>query len=212
VSDPVNRSSGILGDRWLARPLLYSRPSKAVAGGGREEVMKSMKAGGRVVLALGTLALLTLTACSTAAPTGTPGVERLGNTILRYTGPEVDAILSYRFASVNLGEDPTGDVIPLATQREFGEAYPQLASALARAAIAGEPLDYYPSRTPKGLDFLVAPGTGLALQSVWVNDLDVAIGRLYFFLPSGVQPGHYELRIDLQEAKVRIPFQLGGEG
>jgi hypothetical protein len=201
--------------------------------------MKSMKAGGRVVLALGTLALLTLTACSTAAPTGTPGVERLGNTILRYTGPEVDAILSYRFASVNLGEDwlfldisltgntrtavevnrdrislltPTGDVIPLATQREFGEAYPQLASALARAAIAGEPLDYYPSRTPKGLDFLVAPGTGLALQSVWVNDLDVAIGRLYFFLPSGVQPGHYELRIDLQEAKVRIPFQLGGEG
>jgi hypothetical protein len=200
--------------------------------------MRTVKAGGRAVLAFGTLALLTLTACSTAAPTGTPGVERLGNTILRYTGPEVDAILSYRFSNLNLGADwlfldisltgntrtsvevkrdrislltPTGDVIPLATQQEFGEAYPQLASALARADIAGEPLDYYPSRTPKGLDFLVVPGTGLALESAWVNDLDVAIGRLYFFLPSGVQSGHYELRIDLQESKVRIPFRLGGE-
>jgi hypothetical protein len=200
--------------------------------------MKTMKTPERVVLAFGMLALLTLTACSTAAPTGTPGVERLGRTILRYTGPEVDAILSYRFANMNPGEDwlfldisltgnvrkavevkrdrislrtPTGDIVPLASQQEFGEAYPQLASALARAAIAGEPLDYFPSRTPKGLDFLVVPGTGLALESVWVNDLDVAIGRLYFFLPSGVQPGQYELRIDLEESKVRIPFQLGSE-
>ena len=187
-------------------------------------------------LALGALALLTVTACSTATPTGTPGVERLGSTILRYSGPEVDAILSYRFADLHPGEDwlfldlsltgntrtavevkrekiairtPSGDIVPLATQKEFGEAYPGLASALARADIASEPLDYYPSRRPQGLDFLVVPGTGLSLQSVWVNDLDVAIGRLYFEIPGVAQAGRYELRIDLPESKIRIPFELG---
>ncbi len=188
---------------------------------------------------LGALLLLGLTACSTATPTGTPGVERLGATILRYGGPQVQALLSYRWANQNPGEGwlfldvaltgntrsavevkrdrisvltPSGDVVPLASQEAFGQAYPQLAAALARAAVAAEPLDYYPGRNPKGLDFLVVPGTGLALESVWVNDLDVAIGRLYFDLPTGVQPGQYELRIDLEESKVRIPFRLGGEG
>jgi len=188
---------------------------------------------------LGALLLLALTACSTATPTGTPGVERLGATVLRYNGPQVEAILSYRYAELHPGEGwlfldlaltgntrpavevkrdrialliPSGDVVPLASQEEFGHAYPQLAAALARAAVAAEPLDYFPGRTPKGLDFLVVPGTGLALESVWVNDLDVAIGRLYFDMPTGVQPGQYELRIDLAESKVRIPFRLGGEG
>jgi hypothetical protein len=192
-----------------------------------------------VAVALGALALLTLTACSTATPTATPGVERLGATVLRYSGPEVDAVLSYRYASLNPGEEwlfldvaitgktrtsveikrdnislltPTGDVVPLASQEEFGQAYAQLAAALARADVAAEPLDYFPSRTSKALSFLVIPGTGLALDSVWVNDLEVATGRLYFDLPAGVQAGHYELRIDLQESKVRIPFRLGAQG
>jgi hypothetical protein len=184
------------------------------------------------------LVLITTVACSTATPTETPGVERLGGTILHYRGPELDLILSYRFANSNPGEDwlfldvgvtaetrtaveikrdkiairtPSGEIIPLATQQEFGAAYPKLAALLARADVGSEPLDYYPSRRPKGLDFLVPPGSGIAFESVWVNDQDVAIGRLYFDLPTGVQPGSYELRIDLEETKVRIPFRLGSE-
>jgi hypothetical protein len=192
-----------------------------------------------IAASAGALAVLALTACSTATPTGTPGVERLGATVLRYSGPEVDAILSYRYAGMNQGEEwlfldlavtankrtaveikrdnislatPSGDVVPLATQQEFGQAYPQLAAALARADVAAEPIDYWPSRTQKPLSFLVIPGSGLALESVWVNDLDVATGRLYFDLPNGVQSGHYELRINLEESKVLIPFRLGGTG
>jgi hypothetical protein len=203
--------------------------------GGRMNTTRPLEG---VVLALGALALLTVTACSTATPTGTPGVERLGNTILHYRGPELDVLLSYRFASFNPGEDwlfldvgitaetrtsveikrekiairtPTGAIIPLATQHEFGAAYPKLAPLLARADIASEPLDYYPGRRPKGLDLLVPPGSALALESVWVNDQEVAIGRLYFDIPAAVQPGPYELRIDLQETKIRIPFRLGPE-
>lgn len=186
-------------------------------------------------LAAALLAAATVS-CTTATPTSTPGVQRVGSTILHYTGPELDAIVSYRFANLNEGADwlfldvaisantrtsvevkrdkvfvriPGGAVVPLATQAEFGQAYGQLAAALARADVASEPLDYYPGRRPKGLDFLVAPGSGLALESAWVNDQDVAVGRLAFFLPGGVQKGPYELGIDLPESKVRIPFRLG---
>jgi hypothetical protein len=187
-------------------------------------------------LPLAAALLAVTTSCTTAAPPATPGVERIGSTLVHYRGPEIDAIVSYRFASLNEGSDwlfldvalsgntrtsvevkrdkvfvrtPDGQTVPLATQTEFGQAYTQLAAALARADVAREPLDYFPARRPKGLDFLVAPGSGISLESVWVNDLDVAVGRLAFFLPSGVQNGPYELGIDLTESKVRIPFRLG---
>jgi hypothetical protein len=184
------------------------------------------------------LGVATTLACSTAAPTGTPGVDRIGRTMLRYSGGEVEVVLSYSFANANLGEDwlfidtaitgnsgtsaevdrgkiairiPTGDVIPLASQKEFGEAYPKLSATLARADVGAEPIANYPARRQTGLDFLVVPGTAIALTAVWVNDQTVAIGRLYFDVPNGVQPGSYELRIDLKETKIRIPFTLGGE-
>ncbi len=184
----------------------------------------------------GVALLLAGAACRTGTPTETPGVERVGSTVLHYTGPEVEAVLSYRVAALRPGEDwlfldtaitgvprasvelkrdkiavriPNGEIVPLATQQEFGEAYPQLTAALARADIAGEPLDYFVNRKPKSLNFLVPPGSGLAFESVWVNDREVALGRLYFFIPGGVQKGPYELRIDLEESKVRIPFRLG---
>jgi hypothetical protein len=189
------------------------------------------------VVALGTVVLMiALAGCRSATPTGTPGVDRVGRTVLRYAGPEVEAAVSYRVADLRLGEEwlfldvavtgtgrtsvelkrekiairiPSGEIVPLATQVEFGQAYPQLAAALARADVASEPLDYFISRKPKSLNFLVAPGTGLAFDSVWVNDLEVASGRLCFFVPGGVQAGAYELRLDLLESKVRIPFRLG---
>lgn len=179
---------------------------------------------------------LALLGCTTATPTETPGVDRLGATILRYRGPEVDVVLSYRMPTIGIGSDwlfldaaitgntrdsvevkrerialrvPSGDVVGLASQQEFGEAYAELASALQRASVAAEPLDYWAGRREASLDFLKVPGTGLSLPSEWVNDQVVYQGHLYFFLPGGVQPGRYELRIDLPESKVRIPFRLG---
>ncbi len=186
----------------------------------------------RAALILATTAV----GCSTATPTGTPGVDRVGRTSLHYTGPEAEVVLSYRAATQRLGEDwlfldvaitgarseaievkrgkvslliPSGEVVPLASQSEFGEAYAGLTAALARANLAREPLDYWVSRTPKSLSFLVPPGAGIAFESVWVSDREVANGRLCFLVPGGVQEGPYELRIDLTESKVRIPFRLG---
>jgi hypothetical protein len=193
----------------------------------------------RIVTVLGAgLALATILACSTATPTETPGVDRIGSTMLRYRGPELEITLSYGFASTNLGEEwlfldtsitgtrresvevkrekiairtPSGEIVPLASQQEFGEAYPKLAGALARADIAYQPIGNYPERREVGLNFLVVPGTDIALESVWVNDRTIAIGRLFFDLPMGIQAGPYELRVDLEETKVRIPFRLGPE-
>src|SRR4030042_6856166 len=64
--------------------------------------MKPTRLAMGIVLAL---ALTTNLACSTAPPTATPGVERIGGTILHYRGPELDVVLSYRFANSNPGED-----------------------------------------------------------------------------------------------------------
>lgn len=175
-------------------------------------------------------------ACSTAVPTGAPGVERAGATVLHFKGNEVNVVLSYRFASQNLGADwlfldaavtgntrasvelkrdkvslviPSGEVLPLPSQQEFGEAYNSLRALDARADVAAEPLDYYIGRGECALRFLAPPGAALVRPSVWVNDQRVCSGRLYFPLPGGVQAGRYELRIDLPETRVRIPFELG---
>lgn len=188
-----------------------------------------------VPLAAALLAAAT-TSCTTAAPSASPVVERLGSTTLHYKGPRLDVAVSYRFADLDLGANwlfldvavsgqgrtavevkrdaifvgtPDGTTVPLATQKAFGEAYAGLAGTLARANVAREPLDYYPGRRPQGLDFLAAPGSGVTLLSAWVNDLNVAFGRLAFHIPGGVQAGPYELQIDVPGDAARIPFRLG---
>jgi hypothetical protein len=189
-----------------------------------------------VAIAIGGLVLGALTACSTAHPTATPGVERLGASLVRYQGPALDVLLSYRYADINLGSDwllldvaltghnraavevsrekvslraPSGDIVPLASQEEFGQAYGQLHMAIVKSEVMADPLDYYGGRQPCALQFLVVPGEGVSLPSAWIDDRRVCTGKLFFSLPTGVQNGQYELRIDLPEIKVRVPFKLG---
>lgn len=181
------------------------------------------------------LPLALLIACSSAVPTETPGVERLGSAVLRYSGPEVAVVIGYRFATMSIGDDwlmldtaitgtrgrsvevsrdkvslqlPSGDTVPLASQEEFAKDYGRLQNTIARANIASEPLDYWVGRAPCLLNFFAAPGQGIAMLSNWVDDRRVCTGRLYFFIPQGIQPGHYTLGIDLEESTVRIPFEL----
>ncbi len=182
----------------------------------------------------GTFTLGVMTACSTAVPTETPGVERLGTAVLRYTGPELEAVLGYRFAGESVGDEwllldlaatatadpveikrervfvraPNGDTIPLATQQEFAQAYSQLRSTNRRADIAGDPLDYFKARIPCGLQFFAAPGEGIVFPVATVDSRRVCSGRLFFYVPGGIQPGHWVLGIDLVESRVRIPFTL----
>lgn len=184
----------------------------------------------------GALALLAVAGCSSAVPTDTPGVDRLGERVLRYSGPEVEAVLGYRFASQSIGDEwmfldlavtgttgesvevrrekiflrsPTGETIPLASQTEFGQAYGGLRADLQRAAIVADPLDYFKDPTVCGLLLFAVPGETLAFDSFTVHEHRVCTGRLYFFIPQTIQAGTWVLGIDLSESRLRIPFTLG---
>lgn len=178
---------------------------------------------------------LALLGCSSATPTGIAEVERMGATVLRYRGPEMELALGYRFATMSLGDDwlilnvamtaavgkvvdvkregifvvtPEGQRIPLASQEAFAQAYAQLQARLRRAAVAADPLDYFNRDQRCGLEFFAPPGKALAYSQVSLDDRRVCQGNLFFFVPGGIQPGVWTLRLDLAESRVRLPFRL----
>lgn len=171
-----------------------------------------------------------------APPATQAEVSQVGATAVKYRGPDLEVALSYRFADINLGLDwlmidaavtgsrrvsveikrekvslktPDGEIVPLPAQEELAESFSGIRAANQRANVAAEPLRYWGGRRECTLNFLVEPGSNIVMQSIWVNDERWCQGRLYFPMASGVQPGRYELRIDLPESKVRIPFVLG---
>lgn len=178
-----------------------------------------------------------VTACKSAAtPTDTPGVDRLGEYILRNEAADVEVVMAYRHAAKNLGEEwlilevalssPTGETatiqrdsifvrtpdgtrVPLATQEEFGDAYSGLRSRLRQADIQRDPMDYFPpSRIPCGLELFAEPGAGVTHKRVSVDDQRACEGKLFFRIPGGVQAGRHVLGMDLEESRIRIPFTL----
>lgn len=186
----------------------------------------------RIVIALAVMLCLGVTAAVAREP---EGVSRLGATQVRYQSDKLDMVVSYRFASVNLGRDwllldvaltsnrsqaveikreairlrlPDGSEVPLPDQKEFGQSYGELHAMVARADRMAEPLDIYAGRNPEPLAFLRPPGEGVTMLSVWANDRRVFLGRLYFPVAGGVQPGPYELRVDVGEITAHIPFTL----
>lgn len=189
----------------------------------------------RKVLALGFITFA-LVGCSSAQPTDDPGIDRLGQYVLMNKGPEAEVAVGYRYAANNLGSQwlllemamtspsgqtatikrenvsvttPTGSTIPLATQREFNEAYSSLQSVVRAADVVRDPMGYWPPRKVDfPMKFFVVPGQGVAFDEFSINDFRAAQGRFFFEIPGGVQAGRYVLDIDLEESEVRIPFTL----
>jgi hypothetical protein len=175
--------------------------------------------------------------CSSATPTDTPGVDRVGQYILRQFGPELWTVLSYKFANTQIGEEwmilevglsapsgqaatvtrenvflrtPGGDRIALPSQSQFNEAYGSLRSTIAKANVNRDPLDYFPpDREECAMQFYVTPGGGVSFDEVTVNQYRGCFGRLYINVPGGIQPGRWTFAIDLPESEIRIPFELG---
>jgi len=199
--------------------------------------MKSMKFVSFItVLALVGVAV-TLVGCSSSTPTDTPGVERLGQTVLKQFGPELWTVLGYRFANSQIGDEwmilevgvsspngqtakvtrddvflraPDGTRVPLPTQKEFNEAYGSLRPVIAKANVDRDPLEYFPpSRIECAIQFFVTPGAGVSFDEVSVNDRRGCFGRFYFNVSGGIQPGRWVFGIDQPESEIRIPFELG---
>lgn len=189
---------------------------------------------GMVVVAGG---LATMSSCTSASPTDTPGVERMGEYVLRQFGPQLWTVLGYRFAATQVGDEwmildvglsspngqsarvtrdaiflrsPDGTRIPLATQTEFNEAYGAMRPVITRSNVNSDPLDYFPpSRIECSIQFFVAPGGGVAFDEVTVSDIRGCFGKLFFNVPGGIQSGRWTLGIDLPESETRIPFEIG---
>jgi hypothetical protein len=187
-------------------------------------------------IALAGVALI-FVSCSSATPTDTPGVERLGEYVLKQFGPELWAVLGYRFANSQISDEwmilelglsspngqtarvlreniflrtPDGIKLPLATQEEFNAAYGSLRPVIARADVNRDPLDYFPpSRIECPIQFFVTPGQGVVFNEVTLSDRRGCFGRMYFDIPGGIQPGRWVFEVDLPESEIRIPFDLG---
>ena len=175
--------------------------------------------------------------CSSATPTDTPGVDRMGQYILRQYGPELWTVLGYKFANTQIGEEwmilemavtapggqvttvtrediflrtPAGDRISLPSQTEFNQAFASLQSTIARANVNRDPLDYFPpDRELCDMRFYVTPGGGVSFDEVVVNQFRGCFGRLFIKVPGGIQAGRWTFAIDQPESEIRIPFELG---
>ncbi|MDD5563073.1 MAG: hypothetical protein PHQ91_05130 [Thermoanaerobaculaceae bacterium] len=169
---------------------------------------------------------------ATTAPA--PEIRQVGATAVVYKGPQVDVALSYRFAKQNPTgrwllldtamtaatqpielsrtlialRTPDGAVVPLATQQEFGNDYPQLAGTIARANATREPMSYLTPHRFRRIGYFAERGHGLSFPSTWLDQWHNNFGRLFFLLPDGVQKGSYELLIDLPKGRVAIPFTI----
>ena len=190
------------------------------------------------IIFLVVVALITVTiGCSSATPTDTPGVDRMGQYILRQYGPELWTVLGYKFANSQIGEEwmilevamtappgqvatvtredvflrtPSGDRISVPTQKDFNEIFGSLQSTIARANVNRDPLDYFPpDREACAMQFFVTPGGPVSFDEVVVNQFRGCVGRLYINVPGGIQPGRWTFAIDQPESEIRIPFELG---
>lgn len=176
-------------------------------------------------------------ACSSAVPTGDPGVSAVGNHVRLYEGPELEVALGTGYAAGHLGEDilvlgaslagssgsrpvkvhrddvlvrtPDRRTIQLMTQEEFRTLYGSLSAAVRHAeAFSPTLLDYGGNRRPSSQWFLVAPTEGVARDELVLTAFDVCDGVLLFRVPGGIQPGRWELEIGLEESTAEIPFVL----
>lgn len=180
-------------------------------------------------------------ACGSATPAldrpaTEPVVDLPGESIVRYRGPQLEALVSTRYAATRVGEEwlilqvglsgmesaatevrrdaislrlPDGARLRIMSHQEFASRYDEYAGAARQAAIAAEPLSFTRgNRRPCSLGFMPLPGTGVVLEARNVTKNEVCQGFLYFKVPGGIQPGRYELEIALEEANVEVPFTL----
>jgi len=197
-----------------------------------------MKSEIRFAAAALALAALTfgVSGCTTAEPTDTPGVERLGKYVLRYVGEDLELVLTYRYAAINPGDEwlildvaasapygrrtvirregifvepPEGERIALATQAEFGAEFGSVMAKAARSEVVTDPLDYFPhSRRDCEFEFFARPGEAITFENVTIDDIRACRGKLFFKVPDGVTEGRWTLVIELEDTVARVPFPV----
>ena len=166
-----------------------------------------------------------------------PTIDQPGRYIVRYRDSVIEIVLDTKFAANSLGEKwlilnaamsgmtggatkvkrdltslrtPDGRTIPMPTYREFNAAYNELAPAARRAELASDPLDFTRGgRRACSIDFFPLPGSGRSSNTALnVTKNELCVGKLYFPVQNGVQPGIWTLIIEFEETEAVVPFTL----
>ena len=183
------------------------------------------------------LLLFTVGGCATGPATVEEGTRRLGRNSVAYEGPELEAVVSTWQAQRDIAEEllilvvhlrgahtsgiteihrrdisvrtPDGRRLPVVTQTEFREVYPEIHSRVRRAMSSSAPLSTYrDDLRPCDRWFLVLPMDGFAQDEIAISTFEECWGPLVFMVPGGVQPGRWRLVIELEESRADIPFEL----
>jgi hypothetical protein len=103
-----------------------------------------------------------------------------------------------------------GKSIPLATQQEYMAA--DILRALnQRAKVVKDSINYFPPgpNRPCAIKFFAdLSGPGLAYDQVDLSAERDCLGRLYFNVPGGIQPGQYWLNVKFASSVVQVPFRI----
>lgn len=110
-------------------------------------------------------------------------------------------------------ETPDGSQVPLATQKEFSDAYKVLKKMDKRANYVRDSIDYLPktARTPGAMRFFSITGRGSRRSSrdeFQLSSSTRCFDRIYFHVPGGIQYGQYFLNVQLRDTTVRVPFRI----
>jgi hypothetical protein len=170
-------------------------------------------------------------------PVTEPVIDQPGRYIVRYRDTVIEIVLDTKFAAKNPGEEwlilntalsgmtgantevaremvsirtPEGRTIPMPSYRDFNADYAKMASALRRAQLASDPLDFTrASRRDCLIDFFPLPGSGRSSRnSLHVSKNELCVGMLYFPIPNGVQPGTWKLTVEFEETEAVVPFTI----
>lgn len=190
-----------------------------------------------VVTAAAAMAVLwSLAAAPATAQDST--VSREGRYRVWYTSPELRAELDFHWADRHLGDEwlvlklsvssggggvtpisrdgvsvltPRGYALPLPTQTEFREALGSITMALKQENAWGPPASRFVGSLSRAENwFFSPPGAFIDRDTIYPSAFQYCTGPLVFRVPGGVQPGEWALVIELEEARVRIPFVLDG--
>lgn len=104
---------------------------------------------------------------------------------------------------------PDGRTIPMATQAEYGKA--NLRALEMRTKAIHDSINYFPGDVQRAclLEFFSAPSQQTLVRDVAeVSYRTACMGRLYFHVPGGIQPGQYWLDVQFASGPVQVPFRI----
>jgi hypothetical protein len=106
---------------------------------------------------------------------------------------------------------PDGKTIPLATQKEYGNAL-GLSALNMRAKAQKDSINYFPPGVTRASAFQffadLGKGNPLSFDQVELADNRASLGRLFFRIPGGIQTGQHWLVVRFATSEVQVPFRI----